>query len=80
MWDVRDDGLVRLAVLREMFLEAPSAALSGEMRQIEDRHGMNEKGRRDLRWRYSTEPVVVAKKSSAKGNVVRPARWQQLEV
>lgn len=80
MWDVRDDSLVRLAIMREAFLEGPTASMSGEMRQIEDRHGMNEKGRRDLRWRYST--VEEAKKPTTKktGNVVRPERWQQLEV
>lgn len=80
MWDERDGELVRLAVLHELFAEAPSAAISGEMRQIEDRHGMNEKGRRDLRWRIAAPVEPEPAKSTRRGNVVRPDRWQQLGV
>lgn len=76
MWDERDADLVRWLVLFEAFIEEPRASVSAEMRQIEDRHGMNEKGRRDLRWRYTTaaEPSTTAKRS---GTVIRPERWQQ---
>lgn len=74
MWHPLDADLVRWLVLFEEFVLKPSAAISSELRQIEDRHGMNEKGRRDLRWRYAAveDPKPASKRA---GNVVRPERW-----
>ena len=76
MWHESDADLVRWLVLFERFVETGEPKYSAEMRQIEDRHGMNEKGRKDLRWRYVE---VEAPKPAAKraGTVVRPERWQR---
>ena len=52
MWDADDDELARLAYSHQKFWSGDTtSAETTEMRQIEDRHGLNPKGLRDLRWR-----------------------------
>jgi hypothetical protein len=63
-WREDDDELVRLALLREAVWEGEfSAALLAEMRQIEDRHGLNPLARLKLRWAIEgeDEPAGSAK-------------------
>jgi hypothetical protein len=55
-WREDDDELVRLAALREEFWAGDyTAALLGEIRAIEDRHGLNPLARMKLRWTIEDE-------------------------
>lgn len=49
---------VDLAFLYEDWVREPSVGLANEIRQRQDRLGLNPKGKRDLRWRVS-EPAEV---------------------
>ncbi|MBK9181401.1 MAG: hypothetical protein IPM45_17965 [Acidimicrobiales bacterium] len=68
-WRVDDGELVRLAFLFESFLRGVGnlAAVSGEMRQIEDRHGMSPAARLRLRWVIDGEqPAPMAQNGGAR--------------
>lgn len=61
-WREDDPELTRLALIHQTVWlpgAAPAAALLSEMRQIEDRHGLNPKAMLQLRWRIEeAEPEV----------------------
>jgi hypothetical protein len=49
---------VDLAYVYEQWVNEPTIAIASEIRQRQDRLGLNPKGKRDLRWRV-TEPAEV---------------------
>ena len=51
-------GALDLLYLYDEWAKNPSTKLAGEVRQWQDRLGLNPKGKRDLRWRVS-EPAEV---------------------
>lgn len=59
MWQDEDVAVVaRVLMLRVAAIEALDTKLMSELRQLEDRLGLNPKGRRDLRWIIpDTEPA-----------------------
>ena len=60
-WDQSGRTLTRLAVLFDDLIKekAPATSLSNEMRQLEDRHGLNPKAMLQLRWRIVEEADVM---------------------
>lgn len=67
-WREDDGELVRLAFLFEAFLRGDGnrSVVSGEMRQIEDRHGMSPAARLRLRWVIEGEqPAPMAQNGGA---------------
>jgi hypothetical protein len=79
MWDDDDDELLRLAFVREKFWAGlATAADATEMRQIEDRHGLNPKGMRDLRWRLiDSAGIDTAETERATGTTGRRGNPQR---
>lgn len=78
------ETLARLALLRELvWTGAASAADRSEIRQIEDRFGLNPKGLRDLRWRIVDElqddDVEAAPNRSRKASNRRKAALKLVE-
>lgn len=63
-------GAIELAYLYEQWVRKPSAILAGEIRQRQDRLGLNPKGKRDLRWRVK-EPAEVVEHPAAKERKLR---------
>lgn len=60
-WPDNDSSLFRLAALHERFWQGDATgAEMSEMRQIEDRHGLNPKALMQLRWRIVDEEVAEA--------------------
>lgn len=77
IWARDDSELFRLALLHEHVWHrspAPSATLLAEMRQIEDRHGLNPKAMLQLRWRIVDDAAGVAAKPIRKASADRRAR------
>jgi hypothetical protein len=58
--------VARLVILRRLFREEPTAPVSAEMRQLEDRLGLNPKAMMQLRWR------IVADEVADRRNIVEP--------
>lgn len=50
---------VDLAYVYEQWVNEPTIAIAAEIRQRQDRLGLNPKGKRDLRWRTSEPAEVV---------------------
>ena len=50
---------VDLAYVYEQWVNEPTIAIASEIRQRQDRLGLNPKGKRDLRWRTSEPAEVV---------------------
>jgi hypothetical protein len=50
--------VARLVALRSEFRSTPTPALSAEMRQLEDRLGLNPKAMLQLRWRIAADEVA----------------------
>lgn len=62
---------IDLAYLYEAWVREPTAALAGEIRQRQDRLGLNPKGKRDLRWRVvekADEKTAGPKGAKPKGS------------
>lgn len=61
-WDESGFSLHAALILREAMERDPlnSAKFSAELRQIEDRHGLNPKAMLTLRWRLSARPNAAA--------------------
>jgi hypothetical protein len=53
------DAALVLLDLYEEFVTNHSTKLAGEIRQWQDRLGLNPKGKRDLRWRVQEDALVV---------------------
>lgn len=68
LWDQSGSTVVPMAVLWEDLQHNPDKAhiILGELRQHEDRHGLNPKSMLQLRWRFieAAEPVKVSKTST----------------
>jgi hypothetical protein len=66
-WDQTGRTLHRLAILFDDLVKekAPATSISNEMRQLEDRHGLNPKALLQLRWRIADDAQVVAIKPKA---------------
>ncbi len=62
--------VARLLALRHDFVhgDGAAAALSGEMRQLEDRLGLNPKALMGLRWRIVADEVAAARRPKAGGS------------
>lgn len=76
-WDEGDRTLVRLAGLVELANAGEaSAALLGEIRQLEDRYGLNPKAMTQLRWTIAepVEPPAAAAASTATKDEVAERR------
>ena len=63
--DADVQAAIDLAYTYEQWVREPSAAIAAEMRQRQDRLGLNPKGKRDLRWRV-TEPAEVVEITAPK--------------
>lgn len=58
-WGEHDDALLRMAWLREKFwANDASAAEMSELRQLEDRYGLNDKAMLQLRWRIVDDELL----------------------
>lgn len=68
-WREDDSELHRLALLHELVWasDAPAATLLAEMRQIEDRHGLNPKAMLQLRWMVEATPEPAQRKVKPTG-------------
>lgn len=77
MWDPDGMSLWTLAALFEHLHSEyceDAVKVAAEMRQHENAHGLNPKGMRDLRWRYSPaepEPAAAAPAAAAGGRYRR---------
>jgi hypothetical protein len=84
-WDQTGSSVVPMAVLYQD-MQFPSAGHSvasmlGEMRQHEDRHGLNPKAMLQLRWRILEEPTTGASTTRpAKGSSAGGRRGQVLSL
>ena len=67
-WDQSGESAVPMAVLYDQLQDAPEQApkILAEMRQHEDRHGLNPKAMLQLRWRITVEETKPAAPKSAK--------------
>lgn len=76
MWDQTGDTMMRWAILSDMLAagEGTAPALSAELRQIEDRHGLNPKAMLQLRWR------IAADEAAAETSTGKPASVSRLHV
>lgn len=74
-WDPSGSSAVPMAVLYQDVQDLPdkSTALLGELRQHEDRHGLNPKAMLQLRWRFvdAPEPAPVASTAGKKASTRR---------
>lgn len=77
-WDPHDDGMRRLAALRERFWRGEATgADTTEMRNLEREHGMNPKGLDERRWRIGDvedEPDTTPRKRAPAKKKVDPRR------
>ena len=84
MWTSDGSTLFTLAVLHHELVTGDGAPspISAEMRQIEDRHGLNPKAMMQLRWRVVEAPAAgskpAAKKAAAKKAASRKDRVLKL--
>lgn len=75
MWERDNPALARLAFLHQKFWGGDATSADGtEMRQIEDRHGLNPKGLRDLRWRVVDADDPAAAEPAPSTSRKAPAR------
>jgi hypothetical protein len=67
-WDPSGSSAVPMAVLYQDVQDWPdkSTAMLGELRQHEDRHGLNPKAMLQLRWRFATSDAPATTKAPAK--------------
>lgn len=67
-WDPSGSSAVPMAVLYQDVQDWPdkSTAMLGELRQHEDRHGLNPKAMLQLRWRFAASDVPATTKAPAK--------------
>lgn len=77
-WDETDAELYRLAMLHELTMYGSAGgalpALLAEMRQIEDRHGLNPKALLQLRWIIVDDGASVAPAPKKRSSADRRAR------
>lgn len=75
-WDEDNPELIRLALLHETIWSSdaekgPSPGILSEMRQIEDRFGLNPKAMLQLRWRIDEAPVPASTRAPSKTKMTR---------
>jgi len=79
-WAPDDPELHRLALLHEVVWAAavPPVGLLAEMRQIEDRHGLNPKAMLQLRWMVAEAAAAPAARPAGQADRARRDRMMRL--